>query len=82
MERSEIFNLIDQHRVEQDKLWPRDIGANPQRAQYVFYAPHILVLEEKLKKLRENWYKSDKEQLQKDFVSMATIAVRALEEVR
>lgn len=82
MQRTEIFNLINEHRIEQDKLWPRDTAVNPQRAQYKFYAPHILVLEEKLKKLRENWYKSDKEQLQKDFVSMATIAVRALEEVQ
>jgi hypothetical protein len=81
MQRNEIFDLINEHRDAQDRLWPRDLKANPQRAQYQFYAPHLLVLEEKVKKLRENWYKSDKEQLHKDFVSVATIAVRALEEV-
>lgn len=81
MERNLIFSLINEHRAEQDKLWPRDLGQNPNRAQYKFFAPHILVLEEKFKKLRENWYISNKEQLHKDFVSVATIAVRALEEV-
>jgi len=82
MNRPEIYELIESERAAQDQLWPRDVTVNPNRAQYQFYAPHILVLEEKLARLRAIWYSSDKEQLQKEFVKMATIAVRALEEVK
>ena len=82
LSRDEIYALINTHRNEQDARWPRNVEENPNRAQYQFYAPHLLVLEEKVAKLRSNWYKSDKEQLMSDFLAVAAIAVRALEEVK
>lgn len=82
MRRSEIVDLIETKRATQDAKWPRDLTTNPQRAQYKFYAPHILLLEEKIARLRALWYNADKEALQGEFVKIATIAIRALEEVR
>lgn len=80
MKREDIYKLIESERENQNKLWPRG-EENPNQKQYKFYAPHILVLEEKLARLRAMWYGSEKEALQAEFVKMATIAVRALEEV-
>jgi hypothetical protein len=82
MFRDDILALIDVERVAQDAMWPRDLQENPQRAQYQFYAPHILLLEEKLARLRSLWYSSDKEKLQYEFIKIAAIAIRALEEVK
>ena len=76
-----LIAFINDERDKQDATWSRDVSVNPQRAQYKFYAPHLLVLEEKVAKLRQNWYKSDREALHDDFVKVAAIAVRALEEV-
>lgn len=76
--RERIYNWIEGERVAQDKKWPRD---NPKREQYKFYTPHIVVLEEKLARLRGLWYESKSEQLAAEFVKIAAIAVRALEEV-
>jgi hypothetical protein len=81
MNRPEIYLAIDDERRRQDGQWPRDVSVNPNRAQYQFYAPHILVLEEKLARLRATWYGSDKELLRAELVKIAAIAVRALEEV-
>jgi len=46
MKRSEVFNLIEIERANQEKLWPRDDG-DPLSTQYNWWAPHLLVLEEK-----------------------------------
>ena len=69
MNRVDIFALIDA------------CAANPQRAQYQFYAPHILVLEETLARLRGICYGANREKLRDELVKIAAIAVRALEEV-
>lgn len=81
MNRQEIFELIEAERAAQDKLWPRDVAVNPNRAQYKFYAPHLYLLEEKLARIRSIWYGSEKEKLRAELIKVATIAVRALEEV-
>ena len=81
MKREDVYKLIEEHRAEQDKLWPRDLTENPNRAQYKYFAPHIMILEEKIGRLRALWYGSSKEDLHKEMVKIATIAVRALEEV-
>lgn len=81
MNREEIYELIEAERASQDKLWPRDVAVNPNRAQYKFFAPHFYLLEEKLARIRSTWYNSEKEKLRGELVKVATIAVRALEEV-
>jgi hypothetical protein len=81
MTRADIYAAIDSERDTQNTKWPRDVQANPNRAQYRFYAPHIVVLEEKLLRLRKIWYESDRELLRAEFVKIAALAVRALEEV-
>ena len=81
MKRAEIFAVIESERVTQDAKWPRDTTVNPNRAQYKYYAPHLLVLEEKMARLRALWYDSDRELLRAELVKIAAIAVRALEEV-
>lgn len=82
MNRQDIYNLIENERASQDEKWPRNVEVNPQRAQYQFYSAHILLLEEKLARLRSMWYDAEKEKLSGELVKIATIAVRALEEVK
>ena len=81
MDRKAIIAAIENERASQDQKWPRDAAVNPNRAQYRFYAPHIVVLEEKLARLRKIWYESDRELLNAEFIKMAALAIRALEEV-
>lgn len=54
----------------------------PLQPQYQFNAPHILLLEEKVAKMRTLWYASSKGALVAEWVKVAAIAIRALEEVR
>lgn len=82
MNRKDIFTKIEEERQRQDAQWPRDAGTNPQRAQYQFNAPHILLLEEKTARLRSIWYSADREAIAHEFVKIAALAVRALEEVK
>lgn len=81
MKRADIYLDIDAERDIQNARWPRDVSVNPNRAQYRFYAPHIVVLEEKMSRLRKIWYESDRELLRAEFIKIAALAVRALEEV-
>ena len=81
MDRKAIIAAIENERASQDQKWPRDVAVNPNRAQYRFYAPHIVVLEEKLVRLRKIWYESDRELLNAEFIKIAALAIRALEEV-
>jgi hypothetical protein len=74
MERKEIFDLIERERVEQDKVWK-------DRSQYKRSAAHILVLQGQIKKLEDEWYVSDLNAVLDRFKKIATIAVRALEEI-
>lgn len=46
---------------------------------YGFTAPHLLLLEEKISAMRMAWYKG--ESLPSDYVKIAALAIRALEEV-
>lgn len=79
MNRQDIFEMIVRERTYQDTEWPRD---EETALMYQFSAPHILLLEEYVSALRAMWKNSREE---KDCVRMiakiATIAVRALEEV-
>lgn len=79
MTREEAYRLVDAERDKQDTLWPRD--EHPTVGQYKWCGSHLLVLEEKVARLRSLWYESEREQLQKEFAKAAAIAVRALEEV-
>jgi len=73
--RQEIFEQISEERDSQDNQWPR---TERRKTMYSFSAPHLLLLEEKLKSMRTAWYKGEVEP--KEFVKIAAIAVRALEE--
>jgi hypothetical protein len=79
MTRTEVFAAISAERESQDEKW-RD--GRPVENQYVFSAPHILLLEEQVAKLRANWYGvKDESSLRERLIKVATIAVRALEEI-
>lgn len=78
MTRADAYTLVDAERLAQDRLWPRD--GRPHVAQYGWCGPHLLLLEEKVARLRSMWYGSKSEQLQQEFAKVAAIAVRALEE--
>jgi hypothetical protein len=75
MVRSDIYTAVDAERKSQDEKWPN-------REQYKYAAPHILVLETKISRLRAIWYESKKEDIKAELVKIAAIAVRALEEVQ
>lgn len=79
-QRQRIYTEIEHERMVQDEKWPRRVDT-PHREQYHYNAPHILLLEEKLARIRSMWYDAKKEELRAEFVKIATIAVRALEEV-
>ena len=76
MERTEIFELINTERKNQDILWPRN---ERRKLMYSFTAPHLLLLEEKVSAMRTMWYKG--EITPQELVKLATLAVRALEEI-
>lgn len=79
MTRDKIYRLIDEERLRQNAAWRRT--DNPRLNQYAFVASHLLVLEEKLSRIRGIWYESRSELLRDEIVKMAAIAVRCLEEV-
>ena len=78
MTREKIFGLVNEERDRQDREWRT---GGPIEAQYSFAASHVLILEEKLTRLRSLWYDSKPEQMKEEFVKIAAIAVRAIEEV-
>jgi hypothetical protein len=74
MNRQEVYELIEAERLEQNAVWK-------DRSQYKKSAPHILVLDGQLAKLKSDWYGATKDALKSRFIKMAAIAVRALEEI-
>ena len=74
MKREEVFDRINAERAAQDAKWPN-------RAQYKRSAAHVLVLQGQLRKLGQEWYDSKRDALLERFMKIATIAVRALEEI-
>lgn len=74
MTRQEIYALIDKERALQDELWT-------DRSQYKRSAAHVLILQKQLQKLLDEWYVSKLEALLARFKTIATVAVRALEEI-
>lgn len=80
MLRDTAIQAINNERNQQESLWPRVAGTKSD--QYRYAAPHILLLEEKIARLRGLWYGSKTEELQQEFVKIGAIAVRALEEIR
>lgn len=79
MTRSEAITEIENERRVQDAAW-RD--GRPVEGQYRYSAPHVLLLEEQVSKLRSNWYGvKDESTLRERLVKIAAIAVRALEEI-
>lgn len=80
MNRKQIYTAIDEERTLQDRAWRT--GRDVER-QYEFAAPHVIVLEEQVAKLRANWYGAkDELSLRDRLVSIAALAVRALEEIQ
>lgn len=74
MTRDDIFAGIREQRHEQDLKWS-------DRSQYSRSAPHVLVLRGQMRKLEEEWYTSKRDALLDRFLKIATVAVRALEEI-
>jgi hypothetical protein len=73
MDRVEVMALVNAERTRQDELFP-------DRTQYATLAPHVLVIEEKVAKLRAAWYRDG--DTKTELVHLAAIAVRALEETK
>lgn len=79
MTRQEAYEAVDKERISQDKVWRTGRWTEEQ---YTFAAPHILLLEEGVAKLRSIWYGSMKEDnIQDRLVKIAAVAIRALEEI-
>lgn len=80
MKREDVFEVIDKEREYQDTTWPRDAR---RRRMYAFAAPHILLLEGYVQKLRDGWVSSgmDETARLRVIAKIATMAVRALEEI-
>ena len=79
MQRTEIYELIEVKRKEQDAKWERN---ERRKAMYKFAAPHILLLEEQMAKLRSAWYAASGSAESLDrLANIAAISVRALEEI-
>jgi hypothetical protein len=77
--RIDVYTAVDAERIAQDEKW-RD--GRPVEHQYRYSAPHVLLLEEQVAKLRSNWYGvKDESSLRDRLVKIAAIAVRALEEI-
>ena len=82
MTRLEAYASIDAERTQQDAKWRKGEKERPVESQYRFSAPHVLLLEEQVAKLRSNWYgAADEVSLRQRLVAVAAIAVRALEEI-
>lgn len=81
MTRKQAFARIDEARAEQERLWPRNDAQTLSR-QYDYWGAHLLVLDEKVARIRSLWYESKKELLAQEFAKVGAIAVRALEEVK
>lgn len=80
--RINALKEIFAERESQDKAW-RDSAFPIMNAQYEYAAPHVLVLEECVAKLRAIWYgKKDEGTLRERFVKVAAVALRALEEIK
>ena len=80
--RANAIQEILTERESQDKIW-RDSAFPTMNAQYDYAAPHILVIEECVSKLRKIWYGSkDEGTLRERFVKIAACALRALEEIK
>ncbi|MGH7165063.1 MAG: hypothetical protein ACREIS_06005 [Nitrospiraceae bacterium] len=87
LNRQMALAWIERQRLEQDRLWGAP-GADFTRREngYGNAAPHLLVLEEKVARLRSIWYempRSDekKRRLFEEFSKVCAIAFRALEEM-
>ena len=78
MTRTEAYQLVDSERSAQDAIWRT---GRPSEAQYRFAAPHILLIEEQVAKLRSIWYASKSEDLVERLVKIISTSVRALEEI-
>lgn len=79
MKREGIYTEIDAEREQQDAAWRT---GRPVEDQYRFAAPHVLLLEEQVAKLRSNWYgTADESSLRDRLIKVAAIAVRAIEEI-
>lgn len=76
MIRKDIYTAIEIERISQDSKWPRD---DRRKQMYSFSAAHLLVLEQKIESMRKGWYNG--EISKDDFIKVAAIAVRALEEI-
>lgn len=74
MTRAEIYYLIDEERNKQDEKWS-------DRSQYSRSAPHLLLLQQKTAKMGGLWYEAKRDALIAEFVKVAAIAIRALEEI-
>jgi hypothetical protein len=78
MKREEIFAEINRIREEQDKLWPRD---ERRKQMYSFIPPHIILLDKNVSKIKDEWYASKSEDCYKRILTIAALAIRALEEI-
>lgn len=79
MNREEVFEAINNERIAQDSVWRR---GDDMKTQYRFAAPHIILLEEQVSKLRSKWYgERDESSLRERIIKVAAIAIRALEEI-
>lgn len=80
-QREAIAEVLEE-RTAQDAIW-RGAAYPVMSAQYEYAAPHILVLEECVSKLRKIWYGSkDEGTLRERFRKTAACALRAMEEVK
>jgi hypothetical protein len=81
MKREDIFEVINRERDYQDSLWPRD--DHEAIGQYQWSAPHLVLLEDYIAGARNKWRHSREESdVIREIAKIATIAVRALEEIK
>lgn len=77
-----VLKEIEEELERANKMW-RIPGREAVEKQYDFWAPHVVLLSEKLSRLRSIWYDSAQEQdIRPEIVKMAAIAIRALMEVK
>lgn len=80
MNRHDVYAAIDAERLDQDIRWR---NGRKNEKQYAFAAPHILILEECVAKLRPIWYGANSQDGVRDrLIKIAAVAVRALEEIQ
>jgi len=74
------FEVAKREREYQGKAWPRD--SHPLAAQYVYAAPHVLLLERYVEKAGAQWEAShDEVDVLRTLAKALAVAVRALEEL-